>query len=164
MKLLQPNKQGQFFFALLSTAVSIPYVRGSLNTFSFVFISCVFEHHLLCFTLLCFSCKLPEYLHDASIDKNSVYFAKKFHNDFSCFNINLYSINLFHRIAVISQDFHDMTIGKVEPSGISLLREKLLKAQGYKILSVPYTEFKPKDNLIRRVKYLEAEVKNIVKS
>lgn len=65
-------------------------------------------------------------------------------------------------MAVLVQHFHDMTVGKVVPSGINDFCEKLLNAQGYKILTVPYTEFKPRDNLLRRVKYIETKLKNIV--
>lgn len=64
----------------------------------------------------------------------------------------------------MAQHYHDMTLGKVEPSGISEFCENILKAQGYKILTVPYTEFKPKDNIIQRVQYLEAQLKKIVNS
>lgn len=52
----------------------------------------------------------------------------------------------------------------MHPTGRSLLSEKLLQIQGYKILTVPYTEFKPKDNLIQRVKYIETKLKSIVNS
>lgn len=57
-----------------------------------------------------------------------------------------------------------MTVGKLEPTGLSMLSENLLEAKGYRILAVHYTDFKPKDNLIQRVKLLETKLKAIVNS
>ncbi|KAJ8962133.1 hypothetical protein NQ318_018090 [Aromia moschata] len=68
------------------------------------------------------------------------------------------------RIAILTYDYHDMSRGRVEPTGINCLAARLLEAQGYKILMVPYTEFKPRDKLVHRVQYLEAKLKQIVVS
>lgn len=56
-----------------------------------------------------------------------------------------------------------MCKGKVEPTGINNFAIRVLEAQGYKILAVPFTEFKPRDKLVHRVKYLESKLKEIVK-
>lgn len=63
----------------------------------------------------------------------------------------------------MTYDYHDMTRGRVEPTGINVLASKLLEAQGYKVIIIPHTEFKPRDKLIHRVKYIENKLKEIVK-
>ncbi|XP_018570435.1 protein TBRG4 isoform X2 [Anoplophora glabripennis] len=67
------------------------------------------------------------------------------------------------RIALMAYDYHDMTRGRVEPTGINVLAHKLLEAQGYKVIIIPHTEFKPRDKLIHRVKYIENKLKEAVK-
>lgn len=57
-----------------------------------------------------------------------------------------------------------MTRGRIEPSGINALATKLLAAKGYKVLPIPYSEFKPRDKLVNRVKYLESKLKEVVNS
>lgn len=61
-------------------------------------------------------------------------------------------------------DFHDMCKGCTEPTGIIVLATKLLLSQGYKVLSVPYTEYKIKDKLVERVQYLESKLKKIAQT
>lgn len=56
-----------------------------------------------------------------------------------------------------------MTRGRIEPTGVNVLAVKLLEAQGYKVIIIPYTEFKPRDKLIHRVKYIESKLKEVVK-
>nr|CAH7741058.1 unnamed protein product [Callosobruchus chinensis] len=68
------------------------------------------------------------------------------------------------KVAVIAYDYHDMTRGRVGPTGLNAFASEILKVQGYRILSVPYTEFKPMDKLIIRVKYLETKLKELIKS
>ncbi|KAF5277416.1 hypothetical protein FQA39_LY06229 [Lamprigera yunnana] len=68
----------------------------------------------------------------------------------------------FVKIAVVALDFHDMCKGCVEPNGLNSLHFRLLEASGYKILSVPYTEFNPKDKLVNRVKYIESSLRKLV--
>ncbi|EEZ97431.2 Protein TBRG4-like Protein [Tribolium castaneum] len=69
----------------------------------------------------------------------------------------------FTKIALIAYDYHNMCIGKVEPTGANVLNSRLLEACGYKVLAIPYTEFKITDKLVHRVQYLESKLKNIVK-
>lgn len=57
-----------------------------------------------------------------------------------------------------------MTRGRIEPSAINALATKLLAAKGYKVLPIPYSEFKPRDKLVNRVKYLESKLKEVVNS
>ncbi|XP_063906991.1 FAST kinase domain-containing protein 4 [Zophobas morio] len=67
------------------------------------------------------------------------------------------------RIAILAFDYHDMCIGKVEPSGVNALACRLLQSQNYKVVTIPYTEFKVSDKLVHRVQYLETKLKNVVK-
>ncbi|XP_060524160.1 uncharacterized protein LOC132700689 [Cylas formicarius] len=67
----------------------------------------------------------------------------------------------YSRIAIMVYDYHDMCVGRIEPTGISALAESILKANGYKVLAVPYTEFKPRDKIVYRVQYLEGKLKEI---
>ncbi|KRT82285.1 hypothetical protein AMK59_4360 [Oryctes borbonicus] len=66
------------------------------------------------------------------------------------------------RIAVIALDYHDMCKGSTEPIGVNTLAIKLLTALGYQVLTIPYTEYRPKDKLVDRVKYLESKLKHLV--
>ncbi|KAK4883062.1 hypothetical protein RN001_006381 [Aquatica leii] len=66
------------------------------------------------------------------------------------------------KVAVIVLDFHDMCRGRVEPNGHNSLYFRLLEAEGYRILPVPYTEFNPQDKLVNRVKYIETNLKRLV--
>lgn len=64
----------------------------------------------------------------------------------------------------MAYQYHDMCLEKVEPTGINILASNLLQAQGYIVLSVPYSDFKPGDKLIHRVRYMEAKLKSLVQS
>lgn len=64
----------------------------------------------------------------------------------------------------MAYQYHDMCLEKIEPTGINVLASNLLQAQGYRLLSIPYTDFKPGDKLIHRVQYLEAKLKSLVQS
>ncbi|KAJ8909663.1 hypothetical protein NQ315_003723 [Exocentrus adspersus] len=67
------------------------------------------------------------------------------------------------RVAIMTYDYYDMTRGRIEPTGINCLASKLLEAQNYRVITVPYTEFKSRDKLIHRVKYIETKLKDVVK-
>ncbi|XP_044764184.1 FAST kinase domain-containing protein 4 [Coccinella septempunctata] len=66
------------------------------------------------------------------------------------------------RIAIMPLDYHDMTKGRVEPTGINVFAKRILEAKGYKVLNVPYNEFNPQTKLISRVQYLEKSLKELV--
>lgn len=68
------------------------------------------------------------------------------------------------RIGILVLDYHDITRGAPDPTGIASLAIRLTEKSGYKVLNVPYYEFNPKDKIVTRVKYLEQQLKNIVKS
>ncbi|XP_030756831.1 FAST kinase domain-containing protein 3, mitochondrial [Sitophilus oryzae] len=73
-------------------------------------------------------------------------------------------ISEFSKIAVLAYDYHDMTKGKVEPTGINVFSQRLLNVMGYKVIIIPYTEFKVGDKIVNRVKYIEKKLKDAVKS
>lgn len=60
-------------------------------------------------------------------------------------------------------DYHDMCKGlKNELNGFNALAFKLLEKTGYKVLSIPHTEFSTSDKVLKRVKYLDSKLKDIV--
>lgn len=69
---------------------------------------------------------------------------------------------LYFRVAVMVQDYHDLCKGTNDPTGMNIFAYDLLKRQGYTILTIPYTEFKPQEKLIHRVKYIETRLKSLV--
>lgn len=68
---------------------------------------------------------------------------------------------LLFRVAILVHDYHDMCRGRLEPTGVNLFISNILEAEGYKVLTVPYVEFRPRDKLIRRVQYIESKLKQI---
>lgn len=74
-------------------------------------------------------------------------------------------IHLFFnfRVGILVADYHDFCRGRVEPTGVSVFAIRLLEAKGYSVLTVPYTDFRINDKLIRRVQYIESKLKEIVK-
>ncbi|XP_050421430.1 FAST kinase domain-containing protein 4 [Adelges cooleyi] len=68
-----------------------------------------------------------------------------------------------HKIAFMLTGFHDTCRGcHNEPNGISVLNTQLAKSLGYKVLSIPYTEFGLRDTLVNRVKYLKENIKLLI--
>ncbi|XP_066993848.1 FAST kinase domain-containing protein 4 [Anabrus simplex] len=68
------------------------------------------------------------------------------------------------RVAVLVWDYHDMCRGRQEPIGAAVLSSQLLEKKGYKVLTVPYTEFNPREKVVTRVQYLEHRLKSLVRS
>ncbi|XP_014252550.1 FAST kinase domain-containing protein 4 [Cimex lectularius] len=69
------------------------------------------------------------------------------------------------KIAIMVWDYHDKTKGRVTTlNGLSALSSQLLISMGYKILSVPYSDYNPREKLTLRVQYLERQIKSIVQS
>lgn len=66
------------------------------------------------------------------------------------------------RLALMVWDYHDMCIGDVEPTGINQFINKILTAQGYKVIPIPYTDFKVRDKIVFRVQYLQSKLKSSV--
>lgn len=71
---------------------------------------------------------------------------------------------LYYRVGILVQDYHDFCRGRVELTGVNLLAIHLLEAKGYSVLTIPYTEFRSKDNLVRRVQYIESKLKEVVRA
>jgi hypothetical protein len=49
------------------------------------------------------------------------------------------------------------------PNGVVALNMKLLECAGYKVLSIPHTEYSPRDKLLHRVQYLDHRLKSLVR-
>lgn len=71
---------------------------------------------------------------------------------------------MFFRVAFIAYDYHDMCKGRSEPSGINAFAARMLEANGYKVLTIPYNEFRTRDKIIRRVQYIESKLKGLKQS
>lgn len=67
------------------------------------------------------------------------------------------------RIAIQAYDYHDICRGDTTPTGSNIFAARLLEAQGYQLMIVPYTDFNPRDKLVQRVQFLEKQLKNIAK-
>ncbi|XP_069674964.1 FAST kinase domain-containing protein 4 [Periplaneta americana] len=67
------------------------------------------------------------------------------------------------RIGILAWDYRDMCRGSSEPNGVAVLSMKLVEAAGYKVLSIPHTEYNPREKLVRRVQYLDHNLKSLVK-
>lgn len=68
------------------------------------------------------------------------------------------------RVAVVAYDYYDMTKGKIQPTGINVFSQHLLSAMGYKVVAVPYTDFKISDKIVNKVKFLETQLRHALKS
>jgi len=68
------------------------------------------------------------------------------------------------KVAILTLDYHDMTRGRVQPSGISSLSTRLLESRGYKILQIPYHEYRSRDKLVQRVQYIENKLKTLIQT
>ncbi|XP_058813956.1 uncharacterized protein LOC131677885 [Topomyia yanbarensis] len=67
------------------------------------------------------------------------------------------------RIALLVHDYHDMCQGPHPTlNGVQTLVCRLLKNNGYSVLSIPYNEFNTSDKLLKRVEYLQKMFKAIV--
>lgn len=65
------------------------------------------------------------------------------------------------RVAILALQYQDMCKGTNEPVGLTILGMKLLESRGYRVLTIPYTEYRPRDKLVDRVKYLETKLKTV---
>nr|XP_022919922.1 FAST kinase domain-containing protein 3, mitochondrial [Onthophagus taurus]XP_022919923.1 FAST kinase domain-containing protein 3, mitochondrial [Onthophagus taurus] len=65
------------------------------------------------------------------------------------------------KVAILMHQYQDMCKGSNEPSGLSNFITKLVEIKGYKVITIPYTEYRPKDKLVDRVKYLQRKLKSI---
>lgn len=67
------------------------------------------------------------------------------------------------RLAVVAYYYHDFSRGKQEPLGFNTFYCRLLKSKGYKILTIPHTEFSPEDKTVQRITYILDRIKSITK-
>lgn len=73
------------------------------------------------------------------------------------------SIHLdFSRVAIMVFDYHDMTRGRREATGLNVLCQDLLLLNGYRIMHVDHMDFNPRHKLVNRVQYLSNQLKTAV--
>ncbi|XP_066248355.1 FAST kinase domain-containing protein 4 [Euwallacea similis] len=63
------------------------------------------------------------------------------------------------KVAILAYDYHDICKGKTELTGVNVFSQRLLSAMGYKVVSIPYTEFRVTDKIVNKVQYLENQLK-----
>lgn len=60
-------------------------------------------------------------------------------------------------------DYHDICKGgQNDPNGFNAIAFKLLEKTGYTVLQIPYTQFNTSDKVLKRVQYLDAQLKNVI--
>lgn len=65
---------------------------------------------------------------------------------------------------MVAHDFRDICQGSHQDlNGIAALNLRLLAKAGYHTISVPYSEFSICDKLLKRVQYLEQQMKALPK-
>ncbi|XP_046651669.1 FAST kinase domain-containing protein 4-like [Daphnia pulicaria] len=64
------------------------------------------------------------------------------------------------RVAVIVLNYNHLCKGKSFSTGPQGLRERLLTQSGYRVVTVKHTEFDPKADLVKNVKYLQNLINN----
>lgn len=64
-----------------------------------------------------------------------------------------------HKVAIMIFDYHDMCRGQIDLTGANSLAVRLLKANGYKVLQIPFSEYSSREKLIYRVQYVEKKLK-----
>lgn len=70
-----------------------------------------------------------------------------------------------HKIAVQLLEFGDMTCGmSTQPTGRCALEAKLMSTAGYKVIQIPFSEFSMTMTVAQRVLYLNAKLKEALKS
>lgn len=57
-------------------------------------------------------------------------------------------------------NYKDLCKGKSFSTGAQGLRERLLIQSGYRVVKVKHTEFDPRENLVKKVQYLEHLIRN----
>ncbi|ODM90760.1 Protein TBRG4 [Orchesella cincta] len=65
------------------------------------------------------------------------------------------------KVAIVVEGYPVMCLGLKQPTGQALLNTRMLEAQNFLVVTVPYTEFGSSEKLIRRVQYLEQKLKAI---
>ncbi|XP_054280830.1 uncharacterized protein LOC128998632 isoform X2 [Macrosteles quadrilineatus] len=63
------------------------------------------------------------------------------------------------KVAVLVWDYHDMTHGRKEPTGVTKLYQDLTHLMGYRVAVVDFVDFNPRSKLTTRVQYLNQKLK-----
>ncbi|XP_074652622.1 FAST kinase domain-containing protein 4-like [Tubulanus polymorphus] len=72
--------------------------------------------------------------------------------------------NQHHRLAIRVYEFPDLTWKTHHPIGLHDLTSRLLAKEGYKVIEIPYFEFKEMNTVVKQVQYLEEKIKNRIKN
>lgn len=67
------------------------------------------------------------------------------------------------RIAILANYYHDYCLGKNNLLGSVLLHQRLLEANGYKIINISHSDLHTDDKLLTRITYINNRLKKIVK-
>ncbi|XP_044019659.1 FAST kinase domain-containing protein 4-like isoform X1 [Aphidius gifuensis] len=67
------------------------------------------------------------------------------------------------RIAILANYYHDYCLGKNSLLGSVLLHQRLLEANGYKIINISHSDLHTDDKLLTRITYISNRLKTIVK-
>lgn len=70
---------------------------------------------------------------------------------------------LINRIAILANYYHDYCLGKNNLLGSVLLHQRLLEANGYKIINISHSDLHTDDKLLTRITYISNRLKTIVK-
>lgn len=63
------------------------------------------------------------------------------------------------KIAIVVEGYGAMCLGLKQPTGTSALSKKILDSENIPVVTVPYTEFGYSEKLVKRVQYLEQNIK-----
>lgn len=63
----------------------------------------------------------------------------------------------------MAYDYHDICKGRNDLTGVNAFQQRLLTGMGYRIVTIPYTDFKVTDKIVNKVQYLENRLKEAVK-
>ncbi|XP_066150769.1 FAST kinase domain-containing protein 4 [Euwallacea fornicatus] len=66
------------------------------------------------------------------------------------------------KVAMLTYDYHDICKGKSDLTGINVFCQRLLTAMGYRVVSIPFTDFRVTDKIVNKVQYLENQLKQAV--
>uniref|UniRef100_A0A1B6GDU3 RAP domain-containing protein n=1 Tax=Cuerna arida TaxID=1464854 RepID=A0A1B6GDU3_9HEMI len=62
------------------------------------------------------------------------------------------------KVAFLVWDYHDMTRGRRDPTGVNVLCKDLVRLKGYRVMTVDFVDFNPRSILVDRVKDLNQKL------
>ncbi|XP_071100769.1 FAST kinase domain-containing protein 4-like [Haliotis cracherodii] len=67
-----------------------------------------------------------------------------------------------HRVCILVQDYLDMTLHDIAPTGLQAMKARHLSLLGYKVVQVSYTDLADKNTVVKTVQYLQSRLKEAV--